>query len=48
MDPLAFKIERDAEAGVLVASGDDSEGERVVTERFSYCLFRFFKLNSFL
>jgi hypothetical protein len=32
MDPLAFKIERDAEAGVLVASWNDPEGEGITTQ----------------
>jgi hypothetical protein len=32
MDPLVFKIERDAEAGVLVASWDDSEGGGITTQ----------------
>jgi hypothetical protein len=32
MDLLAFKIERDAEAGVLVASWDDPEGGGITTQ----------------
>ena len=32
MDPLAFKIERDVEAGVLVASWDDPEGGGITTQ----------------
>jgi hypothetical protein len=32
MDPLAFKIERDVEAGVLVASWNDSEGGGITTQ----------------
>ena len=32
MDPVAFKIEHDAEAGVLVASWDDSEGGEITTQ----------------
>ncbi len=32
MDLLAFKIERDAEAGVLVASWDDPEGGGIPTQ----------------
>jgi len=32
MDPLAFKIERDAEAGVLIASWDDPGGGGITTQ----------------
>ena len=32
MDLLAFKIERDVEAGVLVASWDDPEGGGITTQ----------------
>ena len=32
MDPLAFKIERDVEAGVLVASWDDPAGGGITTQ----------------
>ena len=32
MDPLSFKIERDLEAGVLVASWDDPKGGGVTTQ----------------
>ncbi len=32
MELLAFKIERDAEAGVLVASWDDPEGGGITTQ----------------
>ena len=32
MDLLAFKIERDVEAGVLAASWDDPEGGGITTE----------------
>jgi hypothetical protein len=32
MDPLAFKIERDVEAGVLVASWDDPTGGGIATQ----------------
>ena len=32
MEPLAFKIERDVEAGVLVASWDDPEGGGITTQ----------------
>ncbi len=32
MDPLAFKIERDVEAGVLVASWDDPGGGGITTQ----------------
>ncbi len=32
MDLLAFKIERDAEAGVLIASWDDPEGGGITTQ----------------
>ena len=32
MNPLAFKIERDVEAGVLVASWDDPEGGGITTQ----------------
>lgn len=32
MDPLAFKIERDVEGGVLVASWDDPEDGGITTQ----------------
>ena len=32
VDPLAFKIERDVEAGVLVASWDDPDGGGITTQ----------------
>jgi hypothetical protein len=32
MDPLAFKIERDVEAGVLVASWNDPDGGGITTQ----------------
>jgi len=32
MESLAFKIERDVEAGVLVASWDDPEGGGITTQ----------------
>ena len=32
MDPLAFKIERDVEASVLVASWDDPKGGGITTQ----------------
>ena len=32
MDPLAFRIERDVEAGVLVASWDDPDGGGITTQ----------------
>ena len=32
MDPLAFKIERDVETGVFVASWDDPEGGGITTQ----------------
>ena len=32
MDTVAFKIERDAEAGVLVASWDDPNGGGITTQ----------------